>query len=313
MHQTVLLREAVAGLNIHDDSLYIDATFGRGGHSRAIFQKLGPHGKLLAFDRDPSAATSAAYFHQEINQDPRFEFIQTPFSALGEVIQARGLQRKVAGILFDLGVSSPQLDEAERGFSFRADGPLDMRMDPTSGQSAAEWIAYASQDEMADIFRLYGEERFAGRIARHIVEQRAVTPFTRTSQLADLIAQVSPTREKQKHPATRVFQAIRIHVNQELQEIRVALQASLLALQEGGRLAVISFHSLEDRIAKQFIKQHSERAEIPAGLPIRDDQIADTRTLKRIGKAIKPSAEEVAANPRSRSSILRVAQRLNHD
>lgn len=305
-HIPVLLAESIDGLAIKPDQLYIDATFGRGGHSRAILSKLNAEGRLIALDRDPAAAHAA----EQLADDPRFEFIHTPFSALAHIIAERHLTGKVAGILFDLGVSSPQLDDAERGFSFMNDGPLDMRMNPEQGQSAADWLAYASQDEMADVFRQLGEERYAGRIARTIVERRSEQPLTRTSQLAKLVADVSPSREKKKHPATRVFQAVRIHINRELEEATNALDAAVHALQPGGRIAVISFHSLEDRLTKLFMRKHSQREQLPPGLPLREDQIADHRTLKTVTKAIKPSTEEVKLNPRCRSSVLRVAERL---
>ncbi len=305
-HIPVLLAESIDGLAIKPDQLYIDATFGRGGHSRAILSKLNAEGRLLALDRDPAAAQAA----QQLADDPRFEFIHTSFSALAHIIAERNLTGKVAGILFDLGVSSPQLDDAERGFSFMNDGPLDMRMNPEQGQSAADWLAYASQDEMADVFRQLGEERYAGRIARTIVERRSEQPLTRTSELAKLVADVSPSREKNKHPATRVFQAVRIHINRELEEAANALDAAVDALQPGGRIAVISFHSLEDRLTKLFMRKHSQREQLPPGLPLREDQIADNRTLNTVTRAVKPSAEEVKLNPRCRSSVLRVAERL---
>lgn len=305
-HIPVLLAESIQGLAIQPDQLYIDATFGRGGHSRAILEQLGANGRLIALDRDPTAAQAA----EQLADDPRFEFIHTPFSALPHIIAERNLTGKVAGILFDLGVSSPQLDDAERGFSFMNDGPLDMRMNPEQDESAADWLAHASQDEMADVFRQYGEERYAGRIARVIVERRSEQPLTRTSQLAKLIQEVSPAREKNKHPATRVFQAVRIHVNRELEEATNALEAAVGALKPAGRLAVISFHSLEDRLTKHFMRKCSQREQLPPGLPLREDQIADNRTLKTLGKAIKPSAEEIKQNPRCRSSVLRVAERL---
>ncbi|WP_198674979.1 16S rRNA (cytosine(1402)-N(4))-methyltransferase RsmH [Aliidiomarina taiwanensis] len=305
-HIPVLLTESIQGLAIQPDQIYIDATFGRGGHSRAILEHLGENGRLISLDRDPTAAQAA----EQLADDPRFEFIHTPFSALPHIIAERNLTGKVAGILFDLGVSSPQLDDAERGFSFMNDGPLDMRMNPEQGESAADWLAHASQDEMADVFRQYGEERYAGRIARVIVERRSEQPLTRTSELAKLIQEVSPAKEKNKHPATRVFQAVRIHVNHELEEATNALEAAVSALKPGGRLAVISFHSLEDRLTKHFMRKCSQREQLPPGLPLREDQIADNRTLKTLGKAIKPSAEEIKQNPRCRSSVLRVAERL---
>lgn len=306
-HVPVLLAESIEALAIQPDQIYIDATFGRGGHSRAILERLSPQGRLIAFDRDPTAAAEARALAA---QDSRLTFFHTPFSQLADILTAQHLTGQVAGILFDLGVSSPQLDDAERGFSFMRDGPLDMRMNPEQGESAAEWLARADMDEMAHVFRHYGEERFAGRIARAIIEHRQEHTLTRTSELANLIAKVSPTREKHKHPATRVFQAIRIHINRELGEVEDALAAALSALQPGGRLAVISFHSLEDRIVKQFIRAQSTRAQVPAGLPLREDQIADERTLKAIGKAIKPGAAELKVNPRARSSVLRIAERL---
>ncbi|EGN74848.1 S-adenosyl-methyltransferase MraW [Idiomarina sp. A28L] len=309
LHVPVLLTESISALAIQPDQIYIDATFGRGGHSRAILQQLGPAGKLIAFDRDPTAAKAA----EALSDDPRFQFFHTPFSKLAEIISAQQLNGRVAGILFDLGVSSPQLDDADRGFSFMRDGPLDMRMDPSVGESAADWLAHADMDSLCYVFRTYGEEKYAARIARAIIEYRQDNQFTRTSELANLIAKVNPSREKQKHPATRVFQAIRIHVNRELDEVREALVAALDALMPGGRLAVISFHSLEDRIAKQFIREQSRRAQVPAGLPLRDDQIEDNRTLISIGKAIKPSQKELNENPRARSSVLRIAERLSHE
>ncbi|WP_194756355.1 16S rRNA (cytosine(1402)-N(4))-methyltransferase RsmH [Aliidiomarina indica] len=305
-HVPVLLAESIEALAIQPDQIYIDATFGRGGHSRAVLEKLGSAGKLFAFDRDPTAAKAA----QALADDPRFHFFHTPFSSLADIVEQHQLRGRVAGILFDLGVSSPQLDDAERGFSFMRDGPLDMRMNPEQGESAADWLAYADMDALCYVFRTYGEEKYAAPIARAIIAQRQHQPLTRTSQLAELIRKINPAREQQKHPATRVFQAIRIHVNRELDEVHEALAAAVDALKPGGRLAVISFHSLEDRIAKQFIREQSRRAQVPAGLPLTEDQIEDNRTLKPIGKAIKPSAAELQVNPRARSSVLRVAERL---
>ena len=252
-HITVLLQEAVDGLAIRPDGVYVDGTFGRGGHSRLILQHLGPQGRLYAIDRDPQAVAVAQSWN-----DPRFEIIPGPFSSLYDYMAERNLLGKVDGLLLDLGVSSPQLDEAERGFSFMNDGPLDMRMDPDHGQSAAEWLATAEAKDIAWVLKTYGEERFAMRIANAIVHDRVQTPFTRTRQLAEMIARVVPIKEKNKHPATRSFQAIRIHVNQELKEVEQTLQASLDVLAPGGRLAVISFHSLEDRIVKQFIRQQEK-------------------------------------------------------
>jgi len=306
-HITVLLQEAVDGLAIRPDGVYVDGTFGRGGHSRLILQHLGPQGRLYAIDRDPQAVAVAKEW-----QDPRFEIISGPFSSLHDYMAERDLLGKVDGLLLDLGVSSPQLDEAERGFSFMNDGPLDMRMDPLHGESAADWLLHADVDDIAWVLRTYGEERFANRIARAIVADRVTTPYTRTRQLADMIARVVPNKEKHKHPATRSFQALRIHVNQELKEIEETLKASLSVLAPGGRLAVISFHSLEDRIVKQFIRQQEKGIQPPKGLPITEDQIRKTQTLHSVGKAIKPADSEVSDNVRSRSSVLRVAERLGN-
>ncbi|WP_418139645.1 16S rRNA (cytosine(1402)-N(4))-methyltransferase RsmH [Oceanimonas smirnovii] len=307
-HITVLLDEAVAGLNIRPDGIYVDGTFGRGGHSRHILSKLGPHGRLLAIDRDPAAIAVA----EQIN-DPRFTILHGPFSRLADMMEAEGLTGKIDGVLLDLGVSSPQLDEAERGFSFQKDGPLDMRMDPTSGQSAADWLNHADADDIAWVLKTFGEERHARKIARAIVLDRQTTPWTRTRQLAEMIARVNPSKEKNKHAATRSFQAIRIYINSELDEIDQALNGALRVLATGGRLSVISFHSLEDRLVKHFIRKQEKGPEVPPGLPLTEAQLAGGRTLKSVGKAQKPSAEEVAANPRARSSVLRVAERLDRE
>lgn len=305
-HVPVLLHESIEALNIRADGTYIDMTFGRGGHSRAILAQLGEGGRLFAFDRDPRAAQAAA----ELADIPQFHFIHAPFSTLADAAQREQLVGQVDGILFDLGVSSPQLDDAERGFSFMRDGPLDMRMNPEAGQSAADWINTASIDDMVYVFKHYGEERYARRIARAIEHDRKQTPFVSTAQLAGLIARVSPVKEKHKHPATRVFQAIRIHVNQELEEAETALHAAVEVLAPGGRLAVISFHSLEDRLVKRFIKKQSEGAQPPAGLPITEAERLKDCTLKPLSRALKPSAAEVQDNPRARSSVLRIAERL---
>ena len=304
-HITVMLHEAVDALAIKPDGIYVDGTFGRGGHSRQILSRLGEGGRLLAIDRDPLAIAEA-----QTIKDPRFEIIPGAFSGLADYLAERGLTGKVDGLLLDLGVSSPQLDDAERGFSFQKDGPLDMRMDPTSGVSAAEWLAYAEAEDIAWVLKEFGEERFAKKIARAIVHDREQTPFTRTRQLAELIARLVPNKEKNKHPATRSFQAIRIYINSELEEVERALHGALQVLAPQGRLAVISFHSLEDRIVKQFIRRQEKGPEIPHGLPLTEAQLAGNRTLRSVGKAMKPSEEEIAANPRSRSSMLRVAQRL---
>lgn len=304
-HTTVLLDEAVNGLNIRPDGIYIDGTFGRGGHSRLILSQLGPEGRLLAIDRDPQAIAAAA----EIT-DPRFSIIHGPFSDMATYVRELGLEGQINGVLLDLGVSSPQLDDAERGFSFMRDGPLDMRMDPTRGLSAAEWLMKAEEEDIAWVLKTFGEERFAKRIARAIVERNRLEPMTRTHELATLIANASPFREKHKHPATRSFQAIRIYINSELEEIERALNGALEILSPEGRLSVISFHSLEDRIVKQFIRHHSRGPQVPAGIPLTEAQLRSQggRKLKALGK-MKPSSDEVSANPRARSSVLRFAER----
>ncbi|GKW12011.1 ribosomal RNA small subunit methyltransferase H [Pectobacterium carotovorum subsp. carotovorum] len=306
-HTTVLLDEAVNGLNIRSGGTYIDGTFGRGGHSRLILSQLGPEGRLLAIDRDPQAIEAA----KAIN-DPRFSIIHGPFSAMADYVEELGLTGQIDGVLLDLGVSSPQLDDPERGFSFMRDGPLDMRMDPTRGLSAAEWLMKAEADDIVWVLKTFGEERFAKRIARAIVERNCTEPMTRTKELAELIAAASPVREKHKHPATRSFQAIRIYINSELEEIERALEGALSVLAPQGRLSVISFHSLEDRIVKRFIRHQSRGPQVPAGLPLTEAQLRSQggQTLKPVGKKLMPSEEEVAENPRARSSVLRFAERL---
>ncbi|MBB1398217.1 16S rRNA (cytosine(1402)-N(4))-methyltransferase RsmH [Pseudoalteromonas sp. SG44-8] len=305
-HISVLMDETIEGLAIKPDGIYMDGTFGRGGHSGQILARLGEHGRLQAIDQDPQAIKSAEKF----SDDSRFAIAHTRFSNLYEVAEQNDLLGKVDGILLDIGVSSPQLDDAERGFSFMKDGPLDMRMDPTSGRSAAQWLAEAELEEIVHVIKTYGEEKFGRRIAHKVLEVRAHTPITTTKQLADLVDEAVPVKDKFKHPATRTFQAIRIYINSELEEIQTALQAALGVLKPGGRLVVISFHSLEDRIVKQFIKKQSKGVALPRGLPLTDAQINKNLTLKAVGKAIKPSQAEVDRNPRSRSSVLRVAQRL---
>ncbi|WP_437215664.1 16S rRNA (cytosine(1402)-N(4))-methyltransferase RsmH [Pectobacterium sp. LFLA-215] len=306
-HTTVLLDEAVNGLNIRSGGIYIDGTFGRGGHSRLILSRLGPEGRLLAIDRDPQAIEAAKAI-----DDPRFSIIHGPFSAIAEYVAERGLTGQIDGVLLDLGVSSPQLDDPERGFSFMRDGPLDMRMDPTRGLSAAEWLMKAEADDIVWVLKTFGEERFAKRIARAIVERNRTEPMTRTKELAELIAAASPVREKHKHPATRSFQAIRIYINSELEEIERALEGALSVLAPQGRLSVISFHSLEDRIVKRFIRHQSRGPQVPAGLPLTEEQLRSQggQTLKAVGKKLMPSEAEIAENPRARSSVLRFAERL---
>ena len=295
-HTTVLLQEAVDAL-VHDpQGSYLDATFGRGGHSRAILARLGPNARLCAFDQDPQAVQSA----QDLLQDPRFSIRHVPFSSLRDWPAA-----SLSGVLLDIGVSSPQIDQAERGFSFRHDGPLDMRMDPTRGRSVHQWLVTASQEEIAGVIRDHGEERFAVQIAKAIVARREErgAPAS-TAELAQLVAGTVKTREPGQDPATRTFQAFRIHINAELEELQQALEASIHALQPGGRLVVISFHSLEDRIVKQFIARHS-REVFDRRQPFAP---APALHLKALGR-VRPSAAEVSANPRSRSAIMRVAER----
>lgn len=305
-HTTVLLDEAVNGLNIRPDGIYIDGTFGRGGHSRLILSRLGPQGRLLAIDRDLQAIAVAKTI-----DDPRFSIIHGPFSRLADYVRERNLSGRIDGILLDLGVSSPQLDDAERGFSFMRDGPLDMRMDSTCGQTAAQWLQMAKEADIAWVLKTYGEERFARRIARAIVERNRERPLTRTGELAQLVAAAIPVKDKFKHPATRTFQAIRIWVNSELEETEQALTRSLEVLAPEGRLSVISFHSLEDRLVKRFIRQQSRAPQIPPGMPMTEQQIGKLggRHLRALGKWI-PDPEEVARNPRARSSVLRIAGRI---
>ncbi|HUQ25420.1 MAG TPA: 16S rRNA (cytosine(1402)-N(4))-methyltransferase RsmH [Burkholderiales bacterium] len=296
MHRPVLEHEAVAALALKASGLYVDGTFGRGGHSRAILAQLGPQGRLIALDRDPEAEAAAAAI-----DDPRFSFVRTRFSDLS------ALPPRVDGMLFDLGVSSPQLDDPQRGFSFRADGPLDMRMDPHSGSSAAEWLATAEQQQITEVIRDYGEERFAKQIAAAIVNARRREPLVRTRQLADLVATAVRTREPGQDPATRTFQALRIHVNRELEEVSLMLPRAVERLAEGGRLAVISFHSLEDRIVKRFV-QSLARPDVPRDLPLRASEMPQP-VLKIVGRAQRASNQETTRNPRARSATLRVAER----
>ena len=307
-HLSVLLTETVAGLNIKPDGIYIDGTFGRGGHSREVLKQLGPNGRLVAIDRDPQAIAAAEQFAD----DARFSIVHGGFGQLAQYVDGLGLKGKIDGILFDFGVSSPQLDDAERGFSFLRDGPLDMRMDNSQGETAAEWLARAEIEDMAWVFKTYGEEKNARHIARCIAADRDKTPFLRTKELADLIARVSKSKERNKHPATRVFQAIRIYINSELEQIDQALEGAVTVLAPHGRLSVISFHSLEDRMVKRFIRRHSQGESVPHGLPLTEAEINKTRLLKAVGKAIKPSAEEIDRNARARSSVLRVAERLEY-
>lgn len=306
-HVTVLLHEAVHALAVCPEGCYLDGTFGRGGHSREILRQLGPEGRLLGFDKDPLAIATGQALSAE---DPRFQIVQRSFAELGEELAARTLNCHVDGILLDLGVSSPQLDDPERGFSFMNDGPLDMRMNPDAGLSAAEWIATASEEEIARVFYEYGEERFSRRMARTIVQRRAERPFTRTADLAEVITVANPAWEKGKNPATRAFQGLRIHINNELGDLERGLEAALEALAIGGRLVVISFHSLEDRIVKQFMRRQvkGEADNLPRDLPV---QVARFEPrLKLIGKPQYAGSEELKANPRARSAVMRVAEKL---
>ena len=300
-HRAVLLSEAIEALALRPDGVYVDGTFGRGGHSRAILERLGPGGRLIAIDRDPQAVAAARMI-----SDPRFGVWHARMSELSSVLEAAGVAQ-AQGMLFDLGVSSPQLDDPARGFSFRADGPLDMRMDTSRGQTAAQWLATASEQEIREGIRDYGEERFAKQIAKAIVAAREREPVVRTKQLADIVGAAVRTREPGQDPATRTFQALRILVNRELQEVSLTLPQALAHLVPGGRLAVISFHSLEDRIVKRFMRAAS-RADLPRDLPLRASEMPQM-PLRIVGRAIRASADEISANPRARSATLRVAER----
>lgn len=302
LHITVLLKEAVDALAIKPDGVYVDGTFGRGGHSRAILAQLGPEGRLIAFDRDPQAIAAG-----EAIGDGRFELVHAPFSDFAEALAERGVE-KVDGVLLDLGVSSPQLDEAGRGMSFRFDAPLDMRMDTTRGMTAAEWLAEAPVADITRVLREYGEERFAYEIAKAIVAARAGGHVATTGQLAAIVEETVWKREPGQHPATRTFQALRIFVNQELEELSLVLPQVVAALAGGGRLVVISFHSLEDRIVKRFMRDESRPPQLPARLPVRAADLPRPK-LGLVGKQVRPSDEEIAANPRSRSAVMRIAER----
>ncbi len=301
-HRTVLLNEAVDGLSVRPDGVYVDCTYGRGGHSRLILERLGAAGRLVALDRDPAAVKAG-----KAVSDVRFTMLHGAFGGLRALLAGVGIAR-ADGILLDLGVSSPQLDEAARGFSFRHDAPLDMRMDTSTGITAAEWLATASANEIREVIRGYGEERFAKQIAAAIVAARAREPLRTTRELAALVAAAVPTREPRQDPATRTFQALRIHVNQELEELSLALPQCADLLAPGGRLVVISFHSLEDRIVKRFMRAESQADRLPARLPVRARDLPQPR-LRLVGRAVRPGAAEVAANPRARSAVMRIAER----
>lgn len=308
-HIPVLCEECMQGLNIKPDGIYLDGTFGRGGHSRVLLSRLGAQGRLIAMDRDSAAVEAAAAI-----DDPRFSIYHRNFSALKSLCEELGLIGRIDGILLDIGISSPQIDDAQRGFSFEKDGPLDMRMDQSAALDAAAIVNTYDEDKLAYIFKTYGEERFARRAARAIVERRKEQPFTRTLELANLLKAAIPGAPGPKHKATRCFQALRIAVNSELDELQAALDGALQVLAPGGRLCVISFHSLEDRIVKQFYKEYSSLPDFVKNLPLTQDELmaryGDKVLLKVVGKAQKASAEEVARNVRSRSAVLRTAERM---
>ena len=310
LHHTVLLNEAVDALLAQSDErdepqIYIDGTFGRGGHSRAILKKLPANARLIAFDRDPEAIAVANALQTE---DERLEPKHSAFGEMSAVLGDMGLMGRVDGLLLDLGVSSPQLDDAERGFSFMRDGPLDMRMDTTQGISAAQWINSASETEIADVLYRYGEERHSRRMARRVVAERTISPILRTGVLAEMIKEANPSWERDKHPATRAFQGIRLFINRELEQLELALDQALEILRPGGLFVVISFHSLEDRIAKRFIAKHARGDDFPRGLPVAQSQL--NPKVKPQSKAIKPSRDEIDRNPRARSAVMRVAAKL---
>ncbi|MBU2885394.1 16S rRNA (cytosine(1402)-N(4))-methyltransferase RsmH [Gilvimarinus agarilyticus] len=304
-HITVLEQEAVESLVIDPAGFYIDGTFGRGGHSAQILQNLAPEGQLLAIDKDVDAIAVAS---ERFADEPRFEIAHCSFAQMRSLVEERGLMGKVSGVLLDLGVSSPQLDEPERGFSFLHDGPLDMRMDQTRGQSAAEWVNTASEAELARVMKEYGEERFSKRMARALVAEREKSPIERTGRLAHILKEANPAWEKGKHPATRAFQGIRIHINSELSDLESTLDQALEVLAVGGHLVVISFHSLEDRLVKRFIRRQEKGDPVPRDIPLMDSQL--NRRLKSRSKAVKAGSDELEKNIRSRSAVMRVAEKI---
>jgi 16S rRNA (cytosine1402-N4)-methyltransferase len=304
-HAPVLLKESIAALNIKADGIYIDATFGRGGHSSAILECLNDDGRLLAFDQDPQAVE---YGRQQFSQDSRIEILHCNFRQVAKMVAERGLDKKINGVLMDLGVSSPQLDDAARGFSFSRSGPLDMRMNPEEGVSAMQWLSTVSLNELTVALKKYGEEKSARRIAQAIIDNRDEMDITDTKQLADIIVNAVPGYERHKHPATRSFQAIRIVINDELQALEEGLQAAASVLAKEGRLAVISFHSLEDRIVKRFMRDISSPPQLPAGLPVMNADLEVPYSL--VGKPQVASDEEIKRNPRARSARLRVLERV---
>ena len=302
-HATVLLHEAVEALQVKQDGIYVDGTFGRGGHSRLILEKLGTQGRLIALDKDPSAVAAG-----QVISDSRFKIVHSGFAHLQEILSSLSVER-VDGVLLDLGVSSPQLDDEQRGFSFRFDSPLDMRMDTSNGQTAAEWLAEVEESLLGEVIRDYGEERFAKQIARSIVAARQEQPVVTTRQLSEIIAKTVRTREPGKNPATRTFQAIRIYLNQELEEIARVLPQCVDCLKPEGRIVVISFHSLEDRMVKRFLRDMAQGDKLPRNLPIRAAEIPKGR-LRLVGKAVRATPQELEANPRARSAVMRVAERM---
>ncbi len=301
LHETVLLHEAVEALQVKPEGIYVDGTFGRGGHSKLILEKLGAHGRLIALDKDPAAVAAA----QQI-ADPRFQIVHGGFARLTEVLHRLAV-KKVDGVLLDLGVSSPQLDDEQRGFSFRFDAPLDMRMDTSSGQTAAQWLAAVEEGLLGEVIRDYGEERFAKQIARALVAARQESPIVTTRQLSEIVAKAVRTREPGKNPATRAFQAIRIYLNQELEELAQVLPQCVDCMRPGGRIVVISFHSLEDRMVKHFLHDMAQGDKLPHKLPVRAAEIPRGK-LRLIGKAVRATPQELAANPRARSAVMRVAE-----
>ena len=304
-HQAVLLQEAVEALVVNRDGCYIDGTFGRGGHSQMILDSLSNKGRLIGVDKDPQAVLEAK---ARFAGDSRFEIVHGSFAELTEVAKTRQLRGCVDGLLLDLGVSSPQLDQPERGFSFLQDGPLDMRMNSTTGITAAQWVNEAKEPEIARVLKEFGEERFAKRMAKAIVRERQESVITRTKQLADIVAAAHPAWERHKHPATRAFQAIRIYVNNELGDLELVLDQALEVLKVGGRLVVISFHSLEDRLVKRFIRQHERGDYLPRGVPVTESQL--NKRLRGVGKVRRSGEEELSANIRSRSAVMRVAEKI---
>ena len=302
-HATVLLHEAVEALQVKQDGIYVDGTFGRGGHSRLSLEKLGTQGRLIALDKDPSAVAAG-----QVISDSRFKIVHSGFAHLQEILSSLSVEQ-VDGVLLDLGVSSPQLDDEQRGFSFRFDSPLDMRMDTSNGQTAAEWLAEVEESLLGEVIRDYGEERFAKQIARSIVAARQEQPVVTTRQLSEIIAKTVRTREPGKNPATRTFQAIRIYLNQELEEIARVLPQCVDCLKPEGRIVVISFHSLEDRMVKRFLRDMAQGDKLPRNLPIRAAEIPKGR-LRLVGKAVRATPQELEANPRARSAVMRVAERM---